>query len=104
VRIPGSFTRDQQTVSAQWESSLTQRGELEVSSLVANYSPSNLRLAVTVSGSRVNGSIVRLPEEERLADVDNARLLGLPDLGDTVVVRYRDNTFEALDSLWLGGE
>jgi hypothetical protein len=45
-----------------------------------------------------------LPVEEKLADVGNARLLGLPDLGDTVVVRYRDNTFEALDSLWLGGE
>jgi hypothetical protein len=103
VRISGSFKRDQQTVSAQWESRLTQRGELEVSRLVANYSPSNLQLEVTVSGSRVNGSIVRLPEE-RLADVGNARLLGLPDLGDTVVVRYRDNTFEALDSLWLGGE
>jgi hypothetical protein len=104
VRISGSFKRDQQTVSAQWESRLTQRGELGLSSLVANYSPSNLRLAVTVSGSTVTGSIVRLPGEEKLADVGNARQLGLPDLGDTVVVRYRDNTFEALDSLWLGGE
>jgi hypothetical protein len=104
VRISGSFKRDQQTVSAQWESSLTEQGKLGPSSLVANYSPSDLRLAVTVSGSRVNGSIVRLPVEEKLADVGNARLLGLPDLGDTVVVRYRDNTFEALDSLWLGGE
>ena len=104
VRISSSFKRDQQTVSAEWESRLTPQGDIGLSSLVANYSPSNLRLAVTVSGSRVTGSIVRLPEEERLADVGNARLLGLPDLGDTVVVRYRDNTFEALDSLWLGGE
>jgi len=104
VRISGSFKRDQQTVSAQWESRLTERGELGLSSLVANYSPSNLRLAVTVLGSRVTGSIVLLPVEEKLADVGNARLLGLPDLGDTVVVLYRDNTVEALDSLWLGGE
>ncbi len=104
VRISGSFKRDQQTVSAQWESRLTEQGDIGRSSLVANYSPSNLRLTVTVLGSTVTGSIVRLPDEEKLADVGNARLLGLPDLGDTVVVRYRDNTFEALDSLWLGGE
>ncbi len=104
VRISSSFKRDQQTVSAQWESQLTPQGDIGLSRLVANYSPSNLRLTVTVSGSTVTGSIVRLPDEERLADVGNARLLGLPDLGDTVVVRYRDNTFEALDSLWLGGE
>jgi hypothetical protein len=36
---------------------------------------------------------------QKVADIGEARNLGLSDLGDALIVKYSDNTFETLESV-----
>ena len=67
--------------------------------LEMTHTPSNFK--VQVSGERdkpVRGQIVTA-QGTKVADIGEARNLGLPDLGSALIVKYTDNTFETLESL-----
>ncbi|MCS6831435.1 MAG: hypothetical protein NZ749_12440, partial [bacterium] len=103
VTIISTLRRGDKTIIAEWRSQLVQLATVEVASSTvrAEYQPSGVILRATVSGNTVRGTITT-PSGATLAQIGKARDLGLPDLGDTVVIKYADDTFETLESLWLG--
>jgi len=49
-------------------------------------------------GKPVSGKIVT-EKGQKVADIGEARNLGLPDSGDVLIVKYSDKTFETLESV-----
>lgn len=103
VTIVAKMVKGSQTIDAQWLSVLQQVGQVEIarSTLTATYQPSGIQLEVSLEGNRVRGTLTA-QDGKRLGIIARARDVGIPDLGDVVVVKYSDGSFEALDSLWLG--
>jgi len=67
--------------------------------LEMTHTPSNFK--VQVSGERdkpVRGQIVTA-QGTKVADIGEARNLGLPDFGSALIVKYTDGTFETLESV-----
>jgi hypothetical protein len=63
------------------------------------HTPSNFKVQVSWErGKPVSGKIVTA-QGQKVADIGEARNLGLPDLGDVLIVKYSDNTFETLESV-----
>ncbi|GBC92520.1 hypothetical protein HRbin15_00990 [bacterium HR15] len=65
------------------------------------HSPSNFTLQARAVGDRnrdVSGTI-KNSSGEVVAQIGKARDLGLPDFGDTLIVKYKDGSFETLGSL-----
>jgi len=63
------------------------------------HTPSNFKVQVSWErGKPVSGKIVT-EKGQKVADIGEARNLGLPDLGDALIVKYSDNTFETLESV-----
>jgi hypothetical protein len=72
------------------------------------HTPSNFKVQVSWErGKPVSGKIVT-EKGQKVADIGEARNLGLPDLGDVLIVKYSDKTFETLESVLprsrLGGK
>ncbi len=57
--------------------------------------PSNFVLTLRRTSDGLSGDIKK-PDNTTVAQIGEARNLGLPDLGDTHIVKYNDNTFETL--------
>jgi len=63
------------------------------------HTPSNFKVQVSWERDKpVSGKIVT-EKGQKVADIGEARNLGLPDLGDALIVKYSDNTFETLESV-----
>jgi hypothetical protein len=63
------------------------------------HTPSNFKVQVSWErGKPVSGKIVT-EKGQKVADIGEARNLGLSDLGDVLIVKYSDNTFETLESV-----
>jgi hypothetical protein len=63
------------------------------------HTPSNFKVQVSWErGKPVSGKIVTA-QGQKVADIGEARNLGLSDLGDALIVKYSDNTFETLESV-----
>jgi hypothetical protein len=63
------------------------------------HTPSNFKVQVSWErGKPVSGKIVT-EKGQKVADIGEARNLGLPDLGDVLIVKYSDNTFETLEAV-----
>ncbi len=63
------------------------------------HSPSNFKVQVSgQQGQPVAGSITKA-DGTKVADIGEARNLGLPDLGSEIIVKYTDGTFETLQSV-----
>jgi len=63
------------------------------------HSPSNFKVKVSQkSGQPVSGQILTA-QGTKVADIGEAKNLGLPDLGSTLIVKYTDGTFETLESI-----
>jgi hypothetical protein len=75
------------------------RSLFQTVSIQMTHNPSGFRMRVTVGeDGTVSGSITK-PDGTGVAQIGNARNLGLPDLRDQVIIRYRDDTFETAASL-----
>ncbi|MFQ3610631.1 MAG: hypothetical protein SNJ72_03955, partial [Fimbriimonadales bacterium] len=70
--------------------------------LAMTHTPSNFRLLVSGQGvlgeDNFSGEI-RKPDNTRIAQIGKASSLGLSELGNLVIVKYNDNSFESLQSL-----
>jgi len=63
------------------------------------HTPSNFKVQVSWErGKPVSGKIVTA-KGQKVADIGEARNLGLPDLGSAWIVKYTDGTFETLESV-----
>jgi hypothetical protein len=63
------------------------------------HTPSNFKVQVSWERDKpVSGKIVT-EKGQKVADIGEARNLGLSDLGDVLIVKYSDNTFETLESV-----
>jgi len=63
------------------------------------HTPSNFKVQVSWErGKPVSGKIVTA-QGQKVADIGEARNLGLPDLGSALIVKYTDGTFETLESV-----
>jgi hypothetical protein len=63
------------------------------------HTPSNFK--VQVSGQKGQAGIagaIKTADGTKVADIGEARNLGLPDLGGAWIVKYSDNTFETLET------
>jgi hypothetical protein len=63
------------------------------------HTPSNFKVQVSWERDKpVSGKIVTA-QGQKVADIGEARNLGLPDLGSALIVKYTDGTFETLEPL-----
>jgi hypothetical protein len=63
------------------------------------HTPSNFKVQVSWERDKpVSGKIVTA-QGQKVADIGEARNLDLPDLGDALIVKYTDGTFETLKSV-----
>jgi hypothetical protein len=63
------------------------------------HTPSNFKVQVSWERDKpVSGKIVTA-QGQKVADIGEARNLGLPDLGSALIVKYTDGTFETLESV-----
>ncbi len=70
--------------------------------LTMTHSPSNFQVALTMStssGEYTFSGEIKKPDGTRIAQIGKARDLGMPDLGNLLIVKYNDGTFESLQSL-----
>ncbi len=71
--------------------------------MAMTHSPSNFQLTLTMQGTTFEGRTfsgeIKKPDGTRIAQIGRARDLGMPDLGNMLIVKYSDGTFESLQSL-----
>ncbi len=71
--------------------------------MTMTYSPSNFQLTFTTQGAtfaeRTFAGEIKKPDGTRIAQIGKASELGLSELGNLLIVKYNDNTFESLQSL-----
>lgn len=75
--------------------------ETKISSGALNltHSPSNFKVQVNAQeGQPVTGTI-KTAQGQTVAEIGEAQDLGLPDLGEEMIVKYSDGTFETLSSI-----
>jgi hypothetical protein len=63
------------------------------------HSPSGMRVRIVGEWEQSPIGSIKTADGTKIADLGEARALGIPDLGDAGIVKYRDGTFETLQSL-----
>jgi hypothetical protein len=63
------------------------------------HTPSNFRVQVSGQKGQAGTGAIKKADGTKVADIGEARNLGLPDLGSAWIVKYSDNTFETLESV-----
>ncbi len=81
--------------NAVYRDDLFASGTLEMT-----HTPSGFRVALSAEGETVRGEIKK-SDNTRIAQIGRARDLGMPDLGNLLIIKYNDGTFESLQSLFL---
>jgi hypothetical protein len=76
-----------------------EEAEIESATMELTHSPSNFKVEVTIQEGQPATGTIKTPQGQKVADIGEARNLGLPDLGDALIVKYSDNTFETLESV-----
>ncbi len=64
-----------------------------------SHSPSNFKVRVSAEKGKATSGQIVTAQGEKVADIGEARNLGLPDLGSALIVKYTDGTFETLESV-----
>ena len=73
--------------------------KISSSALNLTHSPSNFKVQVSAQeGQPVTGTI-KTAQGQTVAEIGEAKNLGLPDLGREMIVKYSDGTFETLRSI-----
>jgi hypothetical protein len=76
-----------------------EEAEIESATMKLTHSPSNFKVEVTIQEGQPATGTIKTPQGQKVADIGEARNLGLPDLGDALIVKYTDGTFETLESV-----
>jgi hypothetical protein len=63
------------------------------------HSPSGMKVEIAGGRNQPPIGTIKNASGTKIADIGEARDLGVPDLGDVGIVKYRDGTFETLQSL-----
>jgi len=63
------------------------------------HSPSGMKVEIAGERNQPPIGTIKNASGTKIADIGKARDLGVPDLGDAAIVKYRDGTFETLHSL-----
>jgi hypothetical protein len=63
------------------------------------HTPSNFKVQVSGQKGQAGTGTIKKADGTKVADIGEARNLGLPDLGSAWIVKYSDNTFETLESV-----
>jgi hypothetical protein len=63
------------------------------------HTPSNFRVQVSGQKGQAGTGTIKKADGTKVADIGEAKNLGLPDLGRAWIVKYTDGTFETLDPL-----
>jgi hypothetical protein len=63
------------------------------------HSPSGMKVEIAGERNQPPIGTIKNASGTKIADIGEARDLGVPDLGDVGIVKYRDGTFETLQSL-----
>ncbi len=72
---------------------------LASAALQLTHSPSNFQIMVNwQQGGQVSGEIVNA-SNTKVADIGPASSLGMPDLGNAIIIKYTDGTFETAQSI-----
>lgn len=67
--------------------------------LTMTHRPSGFIVNLTVDGNENASGTIKQPNGTVVAQIGSAQALGIPDLGDTPIVKYSDGSFETLASL-----
>lgn len=67
--------------------------------LTMTHQPSRFTLTLTKDENGNFSGTIKQPDGTVIAQIGSAQSLGIPDLGDTPIVKYRDGSFETLASL-----
>ncbi|MCL6474258.1 MAG: hypothetical protein K6U75_04280 [Firmicutes bacterium] len=70
-----------------------------VTTFTMTHSPSGMKVEIAGEWDQAPAGTIKTASGTKIADLGEARLLGIPDLGDAGIVKYRDGTFETLQSL-----
>jgi hypothetical protein len=76
-----------------------EEAEIESATMKLTHSPSNFKVEVTIQEGQPATGTIKTPQGQKVADIGEARNLGLPNLGDVLIVKYSDGTFETLESV-----
>jgi hypothetical protein len=87
-------TLDIATVNGQQVSKGFKSGNLDMT-----HTPSNFRVQVSGQKGQAGAGTIKTADGTKVADIGEARNLGLPDLGRAWIVKYTDGTFETLESV-----
>jgi hypothetical protein len=87
-------TLDIATVNGQQVSKGFKSGNLDMT-----HTPSNFRVQVSGQKGQAGAGTIKTADGTKVADIGEARNLGLPDLGSAWIVKYTDGTFETLESV-----
>lgn len=63
------------------------------------HSPSNFKVSVSAQAGQAVSGTITTAQGQKVADIGEARNLGLPDLGSAIIIKYTDGTFETLESI-----
>jgi hypothetical protein len=72
-----------------------------VTTFTMTHSPSGMKVEIAGEWDQAPVGTIKTASGTKIADLGEARALGVPDLGDAGIVKYRDGTFETLQSLLL---
>jgi hypothetical protein len=87
-------TLDIATVNGQQVSKGFKSGNLDMT-----HTPSNFKVQVSGQKGQAGTGTIKKADGTKVADIGEARNLGLPDLGRAWIVKYTDGTFETLESV-----
>jgi hypothetical protein len=87
-------TLDIATVNGQQVSKGFKSGNLDMT-----HTPSNFKVQVSGQKGQAGTGTIKKADGTKVADIGEARNLGLPDLGSAWIVKYADGTFETLESV-----
>jgi hypothetical protein len=72
-----------------------------VTTFTMTHSPSGMKVEIAGEWDQAPVGTIKTASGTKIADLGEARALGVSDLGDAGIVKYRDGTFETLQSLLL---
>jgi hypothetical protein len=84
-------TLDIATVNGQQVSKGFKSGNLDMT-----HTPSNFRVQVSGQKGQAGAGTIKTADGTKVADIGEAKNLGLPDLGRAWIVKYTDGSFETL--------
>lgn len=104
ITARATFMYGAEQTSVTYEVRLRETGagvEGDYHSATITHAPTGMRAQIShPSGQPTRGTIITA-NGAKVADIGEARELGLPDLGRMLIVKYADGSFEALESLIL---